>query len=449
MSTFLTFCRAVFCFTVFLPVWAVGQQIIPNFTQVSLRADTTNQTLTILYDLVDDNPEVDVRFLIVNSDGVSVEPGSGSATGDLGVSVQPGKGKKISWHYQDVKPSLDQFTLKLIADDHHPVDVQQLINQVDEKRLQQRLKRIIGLRNPVSEAGKQQLNQTRKLINNVFNKAGFQTQLQSFIFGDYQGQNVIGRKSGTLPNPFTYVVAACFDTYDSSPGANSNGSGLVGMLEIADILSNYQLKNNVIAAGFDYSIEEYVGCNNFLFHGGLRPHERLDGAFDLDKIGRYDDKPNSYPKDFPISETNRAYMEKNEYRGNFVRVVTDKRSRVLADRFKTCASNYVPGLTVLVEAFDGYGEFADGQNFFFQQSDHIPFWYRKQKAIWINDGKSGDRDDDTSGDVESKINYKYLKKIVQTTLATVAEMAGIEQVGVYEAVVNLNAPLLTNVQNHN
>lgn len=440
MNNILSLGWCTLCYTILIVTVASGQNLIPVFNHVSVRIDSSHKILTVNYDLTDDDSTVDVRFQLKTKEGINHPVNLALLTGDVGAGVRPGRDKRICWRYADSPLPVAMLTLKLVADDHRQVDIRELVSQVDEHRLRDRLKMVVGLRNPISEKGKRQLVLTKNLIDKVFVKAGYQTQRQSFEFGGYQGQNVIGRKTGTAPQPRSYLVGACFDTYDVSPGANSNGSGLVGMLEIADVLSKYSAKNSLIFAGFDYSLEEYVGCNQFLFHGGLQRHEQIEGAFDLDKIGRYDDKPYSYPKEFPVTEANRLFMEKNQYRGNFVRVVTDQRSRVLAERFKTHAAQYAPGLPVMIEEFTGYGEFADGQNFFFQQSDHIPFWYRRRKALWINDGKSGDRDDDTGSDIESKINYTYLKKIVQITLATTAELAGIEHAGTYEVPLT-NFPL--------
>jgi hypothetical protein len=78
-----------------------------------------------------------------------------------------------------------------------------------------------------------------------------------------KGYNVIGIKKGTdETNNGIWIVGAHYDSYDSdqtedAPGANDNGTGLVGMLEIVRLIHNRDSRATIIFGAWDAEEPRY------------------------------------------------------------------------------------------------------------------------------------------------------------------------------------------------
>lgn len=84
----------------------------------------------------------------------------------------------------------------------------------------------------------------------VFDSFGFTSG-----HGAYEGRNVICTKPGSRYPEWTIVIGAHHDAVPGSPGADDNGSGTVGVLEIARILS--QIETDVTIKFMTFDGEEY------------------------------------------------------------------------------------------------------------------------------------------------------------------------------------------------
>ena len=75
-----------------------------------------------------------------------------------------------------------------------------------------------------------------------------------------KGYNIIGRKPGLGSD--IWIVGAHYDSYDmdytdSAPGANDNGSGLVGVLELARIINSRESEATIIFCAWDAEEPRY------------------------------------------------------------------------------------------------------------------------------------------------------------------------------------------------
>lgn len=100
---------------------------------------------------------------------------------------------------------------------------------------------------------------SRDWIAAKFESFGYDSVLiDSFINGSTQCQNVVAYKVGTqFPNHHV-IVGAHRDAVPGSPGADDNGSGTAGVLEIARILADVETDMTIIFALFD---AEETGLN--------------------------------------------------------------------------------------------------------------------------------------------------------------------------------------------
>jgi hypothetical protein len=246
---------------------------------------------------------------------------------------------------------------------------------------------------------------------------------------------VIARKRGTTHPDELLVLCASYDFNDGSPGANSNGTGVAGMMEISRLLSSYSFERTIVIVGFDYSGEEFIGSNQFVFHNGFSPHEQLKGVINLDRLGGFSVQPNSH-----IIQESAVMLFPDVYkkiiadssRSDFLTIISNPGSHELGEIFKKNADKYVPGLTIYEKQYPGYGELTVNGTEFVQFSDHIPFWYRKLPAVWITDGGAGKRTNGTPDDVPEKVNAAFWQNAVKASVATIFALGGPQHCTIYE-----------------
>jgi hypothetical protein len=418
-------CGALFTLCTAMP--AIAGNELPVINQVKLVVDKNNKKVTVSYLLSDKEDEkIKVEFRISADGGATYTPVKNNITGDIGEGIAPGK-KSFEWSYSSYNFQGAGVLYKLVADDGYQVDIAELVNKVDTNRLRRNTERIAIIRDPETDSGRYNLNRVRNTISNLFEQDNYELEKQPFRFGAVQGLNIIGKKQGTGKEENIYVVCASYDGIQGCPAANNNASGVAAMMEIAEIISGYNFTSTIVVLATDYTGEEFIGSNWYVFRGGIKDHEQLQGAIDLDRIGTYSERPNTHligeskPVLFP---ENCKAIEADSLRANFLKVISNTWSAPLADEFVKNSKKYAPGLTTYVEEFPGYGEFSVGTEDFLQFSDHISFWYHRYKAIWITDAKEGIRRDNTPDDTIDKLNFNFLGNTVRIALGTLAGLAG-------------------------
>lgn len=414
---------------------AHAQNQPPTISDVKVQLTESSNQVNIRYVVKDkEEKSVSVDLYVSTDDGRTYSKQTAGVQGDIGASIATGK-KALNWNYSDFKADIKTTKFRLVADDGFKINVADLLAQVDTNRLRSRVSSIAGVRDNASEQGKLHLDKVKNIIQTNFTGNNFSLRRQPFVFGSYNGENFIAKKKGTRKQDSIYVVCAAFDGAENSPAANNNGSGLAGLLEISDIISKYNFKNTIVVLSTDYTAEEFIGSKNYVFRGGIEKHERVDAALDLDRIGTFSNAPNTHPMEADIADLFPNMYETikaDSARANFLRIISNPLSKPLADKFKSAAARYVPDLKIYTQEFPGYGEFVRGTFSYVQFSDHICFWYRKYKALWISDAREGSRRDNTPDDTVDKLNFKFLSDVVKISLATLVEMAGLEHTGVYE-----------------
>ncbi len=102
----------------------------------------------------------------------------------------------------------------------------------------------------------------------------------------YHGWNVVARKAGTLYPHDQIIVGAHFDTEAVSPGADDNGSGTAGVLEIARVLSDIETNMEIVFILFDCEEEGLLGAYDYA-EKAVENNDRIVFMLNLDMIGFY------------------------------------------------------------------------------------------------------------------------------------------------------------------
>jgi hypothetical protein len=147
-------------------------------------------------------------------------------------------------------------------------DTQELVDQVDKDRWYSQVEYLAGF-DRMEEAD---LDTTGDWLENKFTELGFTTS-RITLHNHYRGTNVLGFKQGTTRPDEWYVVGAHMDSRNSnwndalpSPGAEDNASGCSGVLEIANVISQYDTEASIYFMCFIEEESGLLGSQDVVTH---------------------------------------------------------------------------------------------------------------------------------------------------------------------------------------
>lgn len=398
-----------------------GTPVIQNFTA---SVDWNTHTLLLQYDV--DDPENDALDISVefSQDGGKTYSLTGDValSGDVGFPVTPGAGRSITCDVSGLSSAGTIFTVRIVADDRQPFDFQGLVNEVDSNRLRADLTFVEGVRHRTT--GLAHLNAVRDSIGQLFTGFGLYTEEHTFPYGTYTGRNVLGSYSGVEKPDSVVIIDAHYDTVPIAPGADDNGSGTVGVMEAARLLSRYPFKKTLRFIGFDLEESSLVGSQRYV-SSGLAPVEKVAGVFNFEMIGYYTNEPNT--QDAPIG-FNLFFPDvyndlvADQFRGNFITNVGVSTFGALNNLFSASASAYVPDLKVVSLIMTPSLLLPD-----LLRSDHASFLLAGLPALMLTDGADfRNKCYHTASDtLDNKLDFTFMANVVKATVASTAQLAEI------------------------
>ncbi len=220
---------------------------------------------------------------------------------------------------------------------------------------------------------------------------GYQTRLESINVRSNTSYNVIAEKSGhhTGSKDLVLVVAHLDSINDrggasaTAPGADDNGSGSVGLLEIARVLSNYQTGHDLHFILFGGEEQGLFGSNQYVASLADTERARIKAVLNMDMIG-------SLNINTPSVLIEGATLSQSAIDG-------------LADAAQTYTN-----LAVEISL----NPFA---------SDHVPFLNAGIPAVLTIEGSDSDNSNvHTANDVLANIHYELMEEILRMNLAFLA-----------------------------
>ncbi len=398
----------------------------PLINNISVIVDAQNSVVMFNYDLFDIEQDTMFVTLKISSDnGETYIYPTDSVSGDVGYPILSGNQKQILWYYDP--DSLNNLKAKIVADDLYEIDISAIVATVDSLNLINDLTFVEGIRNRTT--GFDHLEETKNYIENQFIQNDLQVNRHEFAYGNYGATNIIGRLPGQTNEEVVFIIDGHFDTVSNSPGADDNGSGLVGMLEAMRVLASYNFKHTIRFIGFDLEELGMVGSNLYVSEA-IPTYEQIEGVFNFEMIGYYSDEPNSqtFPAGFNILFPE-AYdsVAAQDFRGNYITNIANENSNSLKTHFDNNANVYVPELRVISIAVSGNGEIAPD----LRRSDHSPFWDAGYNALFITDGGNFRNPNyHSSSDTIGTLNFNFMSNVVKATVATVATLADVMHCGV-------------------
>jgi len=198
------------------------------------------------------------------------------------------------------------------------------------------------------------------------------------------------------------VVGAHYDSAQGTPGANDNGSGVVAVLALADLLAGQTIDRTVRLVAFANEESPYFGTDAM---GALvyaracqQRGDKIMAMLSLETIGYYDDTPNSqrYPPPF-----HQFYPTT----GNFLAFVGNTESAALVQQ--------------MVGAFRRHAQFpceggaAPAQMEGISRSDQVAFWQCGYPGVMVTDTANFRYPHyHQPSDTPDKVNYDRLARVV-------------------------------------
>lgn len=276
------------------------------------------------------------------------------------------------------------------------------------------------------------------MIHDAFVSHGWQAELRPFTASHpagtrthiLPGVNIVATKDGASSE--AVVVVAHHDTVPGSGGADDNGSGVAGLIELARLLAPMRLRRTVVLAAVDHEELGFVGSRQLVRQ--LMAERRVAGVFVFEMLAYRDRTPGSqrvpgglgviYPR---LVRRLRA----RGLRGDFTAVIYRRTSQPLAAAFVEAlrrlagdhaavpvrAPGDVPLLgPVLARTVPLVRDFV--------RSDHVAFWEVGLPAVQITDTANFRNPHyHLAGDTPDTLDYEQLADVVAATTLAVAHIA--------------------------
>ncbi len=277
-----------------------------------------------------------------------------------------------------------------------PPDIAALVASVDQQQVEDHidyLSSTIGPRSPSIQPD--ELQAAADYVEAELQSYGYSVTLDPVTHNSMTFPNVTGVTEGTVCPERVFIVGAHYDSVFNSPGADDDGSGVAGVLEIARALSGTPLPATVWFTGFTMEELGMVGSLHMAQQesAGGTP---IVGMYSFDMIS-YTEEP---PEDSIV-------------------VIGNEASVRLLDSFERASETYVPGLPVEVITVPGNGETVPMS----RASDHASFWDEGYQALMATDFLMDFRNPyyHSPEDTLDKLDLPFATNVTKAMLATTVD----------------------------
>ncbi len=264
------------------------------------------------------------------------------------------------------------------------VEPQELVDQVSFDEYQYCLAEMLYTHDGDNRGYGAQHDMARDNIRDAFLSFGLWTYLHPFTYQGNTYYNVVGVRKGLVTPGEQYIVGAHFDSANT-PGADDNGSGTAGVIELARIFTQYDFEDTLIFIAFDREEQGLVGSSAY---ANQFRNDNIRGMISMDMI---------------------AY--------NTGMGTCDVYGRTASDPWKNALASAVNRYSNLTAVVGGQ----------LNGSDHAPFEsIGKQAALIIEDwGNPCYHRACDSVDTPDYIDYEYAVEITRGTAGLLAESGGL------------------------
>ena len=275
-------------------------------------------------------------------------------------------------------------------------DVISMINQVDENKIKGYLEDFVSF--GYKKTGSENCKMAAEYIYDKFQEFGLYTYFDNWKYPRYNlrhrvllfDRNVVAIHNGSDPSSdAVIIVCAHYDTIGGSPGANDDGSGIVAMLSIAEIVSQYGFNHTIRFVAF--SGEELGTFGSFYdAKQAYKRNENIIAVINIDGIG----------------------FANTSDDGKILQVFCQARSKWMVDYTNDIAEKYDDYFNIKVQYALQWP--ADQESYNDYGYDAAQFIHARMELYhWLH----------SPDDTIDKINFTYLAKVTKLLLANCAELA--------------------------
>jgi hypothetical protein len=255
--------------------------------------------------------------------------------------------------------------------------------------------------------------------------AGFAIERHSYG----TGVNVIGTRTGTTkPNEWV-ILSAHYDSVEACDGADDNGSGVAGVLEMARVLSQAELERTLVVACWDEEEGGLIGSRAYADRlAAQQPQPTIIAGYVLEMIGFESQEPGSQeiPAGFELLFPDAIQqVAANEDRGDFIAVIHDVQSRSSAKNILRYGQALgLPVVTLAVADALKNEPIAND----LRRSDHAAFWRHDMAAMMLTDTANFRNPHYHCGDGEdalASIRFEFALKNVRAFVGAAATDLGV------------------------
>src|SRR3954452_12987066 len=268
--------------------------------------------------------------------------------------------------------------------------VQALVDQMSRATFEANLAQLVGF--PTRFSTSTHYGEVCDFVEQQFESLGYATSRQTISVNGAPSANIVARLRGTGPVPRGVVlVAAHLDSVNHegtasspAPGADDDGSGSAGVLEIARVLNDQVSTHDLVLVLFGGEEQGLFGSKHFVRSLSAAQRSKLRAVVTMDMIGTL-----NTPAPTVLLEA-RAF------------------ARPLLDRLAAAASNYT---TLAVETSINAAN-----------SDHVSFLDKGILAVLTIEGADSTNDEiHTAHDTLDHINFDLALQILRMNTAFIAE----------------------------
>jgi hypothetical protein len=263
----------------------------------------------------------------------------------------------------------------------------EMINQINESLILKYHEGLMAF--GARYTGSENISLAAEYLYNCFENIGLNVSYHDWNFGGFQGKNIVATLSGNNPeSEGVFVMSAHYDCSEGSMGANDDGSGVAGMLAIAEIMSKYSFNYTIRFIAF--SGEEVGTYGSFTYaRDAYNKGDNIVAVLNVDMIG---------------------YAVTNEG-GNLISFMHPERSTWIFDFADIVSKNYYDYFNLSVESKPNH-----------RGSDHQGFIDFGYDGVWIV------HHDiypwcNTPMDTPEKMNWSYQVKATKFIIALAAEIS--------------------------
>jgi Zn-dependent M28 family amino/carboxypeptidase len=210
------------------------------------------------------------------------------------------------------------------------------------------------------------------------------------------------------------LLGAHYDSVPGTPGADDNGSAVAVCLECARLVREHGIGSTMIVL-FNREEDGLLGSRQFTALLASGAGWRVAEAHIFEMVGYCNRAPRSQrmPPGLP------GFIAPDV--GDFLALLANQRSNVIAEKLLSLAATYVPESRVLalkmylgIEKYFGH----------LHRSDHAPFWEAGIPAVmWTDTSEFRNPHYHQASDTPETLDYEFLTQVTRVALARAVEFS--------------------------